>query len=63
MLLRWQGASALSPDHEPTVELVPFDTVESYFPDGEPRFDAAARSEQIAERQAAIERRYGLTRR
>ncbi len=63
MLLRWQGASELSADHEPKVLLVPFDSIASYFPKDEPNFDVADRIDQIAQRQLAIERRYGLVRR
>jgi len=63
MLLRWQGVGELTSAHEPRVELVDFDAIASHFPSGEPSFDQAARREQIAERQEAIERRYGLTRR
>lgn len=63
LLLRWQGASELSALHEPTLELVEFDSLASHLPANEPRADAGARRAQIAERQAAIERRYGLSRR
>lgn len=63
MLLRWQRVGELGPEHEPRVELVDFDALASYFPDDEPRFGAEDRRRQIGERQAAIERRYGLTRR
>ena len=63
ILLRWQGTERLGPEHEPRVELVSFDEVGARFPKDEPAFDASARSAQIAERQAAIERRYGLYRR
>ena len=63
MLLRWQGASGLGPEHEPRVERVRLDRVHSLFPADEPAFGAAQRRAQIAERQSAIERRYGLSRR
>lgn len=63
MLLRWQGASELGPEHEPRVERVAFDRVRSLFPADEPVFGADARRAQIAGRQSAIERRYGLSRR
>ncbi|MBJ18227.1 MAG: hypothetical protein GY910_04995 [bacterium] len=63
MMLRWQGVGALTRAHEPKVELLPFDSIASHFPSDEPSFDAAARRVQIAERQEAIERRYGLARR
>jgi len=63
MLLRWQGVGELTLADEPRVELVEFDSIASHFPENEPGFDEAARREQIAERQEAIERRYGLDRR
>jgi len=63
ILLRWQGVGELGPEHEPRVERVAFDRVRSLFPTDEPVFGAAERRAQIAERQAAIERRYGLARR
>ncbi len=62
MLLRWQGVSqTLGAEHEPVVELVPFDAVRDLFPEDEPIFDSTDRREQIAVRQRAIERRYGLS--
>lgn len=62
ILLRWQGvAEELGSEHEPTVSLVSFAEIRALFPDDEPVFDEAARSAQIAERQRAIERRYGLS--
>ncbi len=63
MLLRWQGAGELGPEHEPRVQLVDLAAVGSLLPGDEPVFDATQRRDQIAERQAAIERRYGLSRR
>ena len=61
ILLRWQGvAGELGPEHEPTVSLVPVDAIRSLFPDDEPVFEERDRRAQIAERQRAIERRYGL---
>jgi hypothetical protein len=60
MLLRWQGVSELGPEHEPTIELVPFDEIPGRLPANEPRFGPEERRKQIAQRQAAIERRYGL---
>ena len=64
ILLRWQGvAEALGPEHEPTITLVPFRDLRRHFPEDEPIFSAEARRAQIAERQDAIERRYGLSRR
>ena len=62
ILLRWQGvAEELGPEHEPTVSLVSFAEIRALFPADEPVFDEADRSAQIAERQRAIERRYGLS--
>lgn len=64
MLLRWQGVEGtLGPAHQPSVERVRFDALRGRFPDDEPVFTAAARRAQIAERQRAIERRYGSFRR
>jgi len=64
MLLRWQGvAEELGHEHEPTVERVPFAEIRSRFPDDEPAFTAEDRRAQIAERQRAVGRRYGLSRR
>jgi len=63
MLLRWQRVGPLDASHEPKVELVAFDEIADSFPDDEPRMTDAARRDQIAERQIAIERRYGLSRR
>ncbi len=63
MLLRWQGVSALGPEHEVKVELVNLDNLRGHFPEDEPFFSAEQRRAQIAERQAAIQRRYGLSRR
>jgi hypothetical protein len=63
ILLRWQGVSELGPEHEPRLERVSLDRVRSLFPADEPAFGAAERRAQIAERQSAIERRYGLSRR
>ena len=64
ILLRWQGvAEALGPEHEPTIRLVPFRDLRRHFPEDEPVYSAEARRAQIAERQDAIERRYGLSRR
>ncbi|HPG24239.1 MAG: hypothetical protein H6748_16565 [Spirochaetaceae bacterium] len=60
MLLRWQGVGPLSAEHEPRVELVAFDDLPNHFPAGAVRVDVEARRRQIAERQAAIEHRYGL---
>ncbi len=63
MLLRWQRVGPLDASHEPKVELVAFDEIADYLPEDEPRMNDAARRDQIAERQIAIERRYGLSRR
>ena len=63
ILLRWQGSGVLDEEHEPQVELVALDEVLSRFPPQETRFDAAARRAQIALRQDAIARRFGLSRR
>ncbi len=63
MLLRWQGVSALGPEHEVKVELVDLDSLRGHFPGDEPFFSAEQRRAQIAERQSSIQRRYGLSRR
>ena len=63
MLLRWQRVGALDSSHEPRVELVDFDRLAEYLPEDEPRMTEAGRRDQIAARQIAIERRYGLSRR
>ena len=63
MLLRWQRAGELDAEHAPRVRLVPIERVRSALPADEPVFDADARRAQIAERQRAIARRYGLYRR
>ena len=64
ILLRWQGVvGELGPEHEPTVELVRLDALADHFPDDEPAFSPAMRRAQIAERQGAVARRYGLSRR
>jgi len=63
MLLRWQRAGELDERHEPRVRHVDFDSIRDALPDDEPRFGAKARRAQIAERQEAIARRYGLFRR
>ncbi len=61
LLLRWQGVGVLSPEHQPDVKLVPVEEILDHFPSDVPRLDAAARSEQIARRKDAIDRRFGLT--
>jgi hypothetical protein len=60
MLLRWQRAGELGEEHEPRVELVDFDSVREHFPADERVFGQGERREQIAARQRAIGRRYGL---
>lgn len=60
MLLRWQGAGELGAEHQPQLEVVTFDTIRDHLPADEPSIDPAARSTQIASRQAAIAHRYGL---
>lgn len=60
LLLRWQGAEELGPEHQPQLELVAFDALRTRLPDDEPVFGPEERRAQIAARQAAIERRYGL---
>lgn len=63
MLLRWQRVGKLDVSHEPTIELVDIESIRAHFPADETSFGAADRRAQIAERQSAIERRYGLHRR
>ncbi len=63
VLLRWQRAGELGPEHEPRLRLVPFDEVRRSLPGDEPVFTPEERRAQIVARQRAIERRYGLSRR
>ena len=62
ILMRWQRVGVLGPEHEPAIEHVRFDELKSIFPAEETVFSEAERRAQIAERQAAIERRYSLSR-
>ena len=61
MLLRWQGAPELGPEHQPELTLVAWDEILDHFPADVPHIDTAARAKQIAARKAAIDRRFGLT--
>jgi hypothetical protein len=61
LLLRWQGVGELGPEHQPTIERVPFGEVRAHFPEDVPGIDAATRAKQISRRKAAIDRRFGLT--
>lgn len=63
MLLRWQRVGELDASHAPTIILIDFASIRAQFPRDEDVFNAADRRAQIAERQDAIERRYGLHRR
>jgi hypothetical protein len=63
MLLRWQRARELGPGDEPRLRLVAFEELRRFLPQDEPVFTSEARRAQIAQRQQAIARRYGLSRR
>lgn len=58
--LRFQGLrTPIADDQIPTTKLIKLTEVVAHLPAGTPRFDAAARREQLATRQIQLQRRYG----